>query len=463
MAKTLYDKVWDEHVIAREGDMSLLYVDMHYIHEVTSPQAFEGLALANRRVRRPDKTFATMDHNTPTVREERLSIRDKLAKEQLDTLAKNCQWQGIRLADMWSEYNGIIHINGPELGFTQPGRVIVCGDSHTATHGAFGAIAHGIGTSEVEHVFATQTIWQKKLKNMGVKITGTLQPGVYAKDVILAFLKEYGVSVGAGYAIEFYGETVRNMSMEERMTLCNMAIEGGAKVGMIAPDEKTYAYLDGRPFAPENMAEKIAAWSALRTDDESAYEKVLTLNVDDLKPQVTWGTHPGMGVDVDEAFPAPKDFNDEKAYAYMDLKPGQRPADIPITEVFIGSCTNGRISDLQAAAKYVRGKRVAEGIRAVIVPGSMQVKLEAERTGLADVFKQAGFEWREPGCSSCLGMNPDLIPEYAHCVSTSNRNFEGRQGTNARTHLVSPAMAAAAAVAGRIVDTRQTEVRHETV
>lgn len=460
MGRTLYDKVWDRHVIATEGDMNLLYVDMHYIHEVTSPQAFEGLTQSGRGVRRPDKTFATMDHNTPTIREERVAIHDKLAKEQLDTLYKNCQWHNIRLADLWSDFNGIIHINGPELGFSQPGRLIVCGDSHTATHGAFGAIAFGIGTSEVEHVLATQTIWQKKLKNMGVKITGTLQRGVYAKDVILAFLKTHGVSVGAGYAIEFFGDTVRNMSMEERMTLCNMAIEGGAKVGMIAPDETTFAYVKDRAFAPKpyQWDSKVADWKTLYTDSEEDYDTVIEMDVTDLKPQVTWGTNPGMGVDIDEAFPEIRDFNDEKAYEYMDLHPGQKPADIPVSEIFIGSCTNGRISDLREAARYIRGKKVADGIRAVVVPGSMQVKQEAEHSGLAQLFKDAGFEWREPGCSSCLGMNPDLIPEYAHCVSTSNRNFEGRQGKNSRTHLVSPAMAAACAVEGHLVDVRELEV-----
>lgn len=455
MPKTLYDKLWDAHVIATEGDLSLLYVDMHYIHEVTSPQAFEGLAQAARKVRRPDKTFATMDHNTPTKAEERKNIKDKLAKEQLDTLYKNCQWQGIRLADLHSEYNGIVHINGPELGFTQPGMVIVCGDSHTATHGAFGSIAHGIGTSEVEMVLATQTIWQKKLKNLGVKITGKLGQGVFAKDVMLAILAQYGVSVGSGYAMEFFGETVSAMSMEERMTLCNMAIEGGAKVGMVAPDETTFSYLKDRHFAPKGDWENIIErWKQFVTDDEAAFDKIITLDVSDLAPQITWGTHPGMGGAIQDPFPQPKDANEEKAYQYMGLRPGQFPKDIPVDEVFIGSCTNGRLSDLEEAAKVIKGKKVADGVKAVVVPGSMQVKIEAQKRGLDQVFLEAGFEWREPGCSSCLGMNPDRVAPYAHCISTSNRNFEGRQGELSRTHLASPATAAAAAVHGKVVDVR---------
>lgn len=460
MGKTLYDKVWDSRIIATQGDLSLLYVDMHYIHEVTSPQAFEGLANSNRRVRRPDKTFATMDHNTPTVKAERENISDSLAKAQLDALEENCKINSIALANLWNEYNGIIHINGPELGHTQPGRLIVCGDSHTATHGAFGAIAFGIGTSEVEHVFATQSIWQKKLKNLGVKITGKLKKGVYAKDVILAFLKENGVSIGSGYAIEFYGDTIKNMSMEERMTICNMAIEGGAKVGMIAFDDVTYKYLMACKYAPkgDELNEKIKKWNLLYTDSEADYDKIITLDVSLLKPQVTWGTNPGMCVSIDEKFPEIRDNNDKKAYEYMNLAPNQKPSDIEITEVFIGSCTNGRLSDLIEASRYIRCKKVAKGIRAVVVPGSMQVKKKAEDIGIAKLFIDAGFQWREPGCSSCLGMNPDLIPEYAHCASTSNRNFEGRQGANSRTHLVSPAMASACAVEGRLVDISEMEV-----
>lgn len=458
--KTLYDKVWDNHLIVNQGDLSLLYVDMHYIHEVTSPQAFEGLEIAGRKVRRPDKTFATMDHNTPTQFEERKNIKDFLAKTQLDTLRENCIKHNIRLEDMDSSKNGIVHIIGPELGITKPNMVIVCGDSHTATHGAFGALAFGIGTSEVEHVFATQTIWQKKLKNMGVKITGKLPKGVYAKDIILSFLKQNTVSVGTGYAIEFYGDTIKAMDMEQRMTLCNMAIEGGAKVGMIAPDEITYEYLKEREFAPkgQDYKNKIKQWSNLYTDCERCFDKIIEMDVSNLKPQVSWGTNPSMVVDIDEHFPKEKDINYIKAYQYMGLKAGQKAEDIKVSEVFIGSCTNGRYSDLEESAKYIQGKKVADNIRAVIVPGSMKVKMKAEKTGLAKKFIDAGFEWREPGCSSCLGMNPDLIAPYAHCVSTSNRNFEGRQGKNARTHLVSPSMAVACAVNGKLVDIRKFDI-----
>ena len=457
--KTLYDKVWDEHVIATDSDLSLIYVDMHYIHEVTSPQAFEGLEISGRKIRRPDKIFATMDHNTPTIAEERKNITDELAKMQLDTLKQNCIKNNIKLEDMDSDYNGIIHIIGPESGNTRPGMTIVCGDSHTATHGAFGAIAFGIGTSEVEHVFATQSIWQKKLKNLGVKITGMLPQGVYAKDVILAFLKENGVSVGVSSAIEFYGDTVTAMGMEERMTLCNMAIEGGAKVGMIAPDEKTFEYIKNTDYGKnENFQKDVEKWKTYFTDDESCFDRIITMDVSNLKPQITWGTNPSMTVDVDEEFPEIRDTSDEKAYKYMGLKPNQTSADIPVTEVFIGSCTNGRYSDLEDGAKYIQGKRVDKNIRAVVVPGSMQVRIKAEKTGLAQKYIDAGFEWRLPGCSSCLGMNPDLIDPNKHCISTSNRNFEGRQGKDARTHLVSPAMAVACAVNGKVVDISRMDV-----
>lgn len=452
--KTLYDKVWENHLLKTDGDLGLIYVDMHYIHEVTSPQAFDGIRSKGREIRRPDKIFATMDHNTPTTEKQREFIEDELSRVQLETLRDNCKEFGIPLLDMNNDENGIVHLIGPELGHTQPNMVIVCGDSHTATHGAFGSIAFGIGTSDVEHVFATQTVWQKKLKNLGVKITGKLRKGVYAKDIILAFLKENGVSVGTGYAIEFYGETVRAMSMESRMTICNMAIEGGAKVGMIAPDETTFEYLKDKKFAPkgEEFDKKVEEWKKLYTDDESCFDKIIHMDVTNLKPQITWGTNPAMTVDVNEKFPEIKDFNDEKAYKYMGLEPNQNSADINVTHIFIGSCTNGRYSDLEEVAKYIGDKKVKENIKAVIVPGSMKVKLLAEKTGLAQKFIDAGFEWRLPGCSSCLGMNPDLIDAYAHCISTSNRNFEGRQGQNARTHLVSPAMAAACAVFGKVVD-----------
>ncbi len=465
--KTMYDKLWQRHVIAgEEGGLQLLYVDMHFIHEVTSPQAFEGLQLAGRHVRRPDKTFATMDHNTPTVAAYRgslVAVADPLAREQLKTLAENCVREGIRLADMNHEDNGIVHIIGPELGLSRPGSLIVCGDSHTATHGAFGAISFGIGTSEVEHVLATQTIWQKKLKNLGIKVTGSLPEGVYAKDVILYLLGRYGVSVGSGYAMEFFGETISAMSMDERMTLCNMAIEGGAKVGMVAADAMTREYLKNRKYGPtESELETLRVrWEQERTDGEEAFDRVIHIRADELEPQLTWGTNPGMTVGISQAFPPVASADAAAAYAYMGLQPGQRAADIPVSEIFIGSCTNGRYSDLAVAASYMKGRRVAEHIRAVIVPGSMAVKRQAEESGLRRIFEAAGCEWREPGCSSCLGMNPDLIGAGKHCISTSNRNFEGRQGAGARTHLVSPAMAAACAIHGSVIHPK--EVGRESI
>lgn len=456
---TLYDKLWDRHVIAGHGEaLQLLYIDQHLIHEVTTPQAFDGLRMAGRGVRRPDKTFAVMDHNTPTILADRKHITDEISKAQLDALAKNCAEFGIELADMFDDRNGIVHMVGPELGLTLPGKTIVCGDSHTATHGAFGALAHGIGTSEVEHVLATQTLWQPKLKNLGIKVTGKLRPGVYAKDVILHILNTYGVSVGSGYAMEFFGDTIENMSMEERMTLCNMSIEGGAKVGLVKPDQTTFDYVRGRPYAPKDEALEaaIADWQTLYTDSEADYDHLIEINVSNLAPQVTWGTHPGMGGAISENVPAALAEN-EKALTYMALKPGEAKKDIPLKHVFIGSCTNGRLSDLREVARILKGRKVASHISAVIVPGSMQVKHEAEAEGLDKIFLEAGCEWREPGCSTCLGMNPDLIPAHEHCASTSNRNFEGRQGKNARTHLVSPAMAAAAAVAGHFVDISQPD------
>jgi len=360
---------------------------------------------------------------------------------------------------MFNENNGIVHMVGPEQGLTQPGKTVVCGDSHTATHGAFGAIAFGIGTSEVEHVLATQTIWQKKPKTMGIEITGKLQKGVYAKDIILHIIKTYGIGLGNGYAFEFFGDTIRGLSMEERMTICNMAIEGGGKSGIIAPDETTFNYVKGRRFAPkgEEFEKKVAEWKELYTDSVEAFDKHIKVDVSNLEPQVTWGTNPEMGINITGTFPEIKDHNDEKAYDYMGLKPGQTPFDIPLKHVFIGSCTNGRLSDLEIAAKIVKGKKVASNITAVVVPGSQVVKKIAEENGIAQILKDAGFEWREAGCSTCLGMNPDLIPAGEHCASTSNRNFEGRQGKGARTHLVSPAMAAAAAIYGKFVDVRELE------
>lgn len=454
MGKTLFDKVWDRHVIkGKEGDAQLLYIDLMLIHEVTSPQAFEGLRQAGRKVRQPEKIFGTMDHNVPTV--DIHNISDVIAKKQIDTLRTNCEEFGIELCDNGSEGQGIVHMVGPEMGLSQPGKTIVCGDSHTATHGAFGALAFGIGTSEVEHVFATQTIWQRKPKRMGIQISGALQPGVYAKDVILALIANYGTDFGVGYGVEFFGDTISGMSMDERMTICNMAIEGGAKMGMIAPDEKTFAYVTGRRFAPTDMAAAMADWRTLYTDEDAEFDKVLTLDASSLAPFVTWGTNPEMGVSVEEGFPDIQDHNDALAYEYMDLKPGQKPTEIPVEYVFIGSCTNGRLSDLEEAAKIITGKQIKAGVTGIVVPGSRPVKRAAEAKGLDAIFKAAGFEWREPGCSMCLGMNPDRVPEYVHCASTSNRNFVGRQGKNARTHLCSPAMAAAAALNGTFVDVRK--------
>ena len=456
--KTLFDKVWEKHVIiGNEGEAQLLYIDLHLIHEVTSPQAFSGLRIAGRSVRRPDLTFGTMDHNTPTIMADRYNIADETSKAQLEALKRNCEEFGVELADMFNERNGIVHMVGPELGLTLPGKTVVCGDSHTATHGAFGAIAFGIGTSEVEHVLATQTLWQKKPKTMGIEITGKLQKGVYAKDIILHLIKTYGIGLGNGYAFEFFGDTIKSLSMEERMTICNMAIEAGGKSGIIAPDEITFEYIKGREFSPkdEELEKKIKEWKELYTDDVSAFNEYIKLDVSTLVPQVTWGTNPEMGMNITDTFPEVKDLNYEKAYKYMDLKPGDSPKNISLKHVFIGSCTNGRLSDLEVVAKIVKGKKVHSNIKAVIVPGSQMVKKQAEEKGFAKIFLDAGFEWREAGCSTCLGMNPDLIPSGEHCASTSNRNFEGRQGKGARTHLVSPAMAAAAAIYGHFIDIRE--------
>jgi 3-isopropylmalate/(R)-2-methylmalate dehydratase large subunit len=454
MGKTLFDKLWEQHVVTgKEGEPQLLYINLHLIHEVTSPQAFEGLREAGRKVRRPDRTFATMDHNVPT--KDIFNITDLVAKKQIEALQKNCEEFGITLCENGSDRQGIVHMVGPETGLTQPGKTIVCGDSHTATHGAFGALAFGIGTSEVEHVFATQCLWQRKPKSMGVKITGKLAKGVYAKDIILTLIAKYGVDFGVGYAVEFYGETIENLTMEERMTICNMAIEGGAKMGMMAPDEKTYEYLRGREYAPKDLAAAIAEWEKLPTDPDAVYDANLELNADELVPFITWGTNPEMGIPVTGTFPEIKDINDKRAYHYMDLKPGQRPSDIEIGYVFIGSCTNGRLSDLEEAAQIVKGKKVKDGITAIVVPGSRPVRKAAEKIGLDKIFIEAGFEWREPGCSMCLGMNPDQVPAGVHCASTSNRNFEGRQGKGARTHLCSPAMAATAALEGTFGDIRK--------
>ena len=454
MKTTLFDKVWNKHVIAgNPGEPQLLYIDLHLIHEVTSPQAFEGLRLTNRPLRRPDLTFATMDHNVPT--KDIYNISDLVAKKQIEALEKNCAEFNVSLFGNGHEKQGIVHMIGPEIGVTQPGKTIVCGDSHTATHGAFGAIAFGIGTSEVEHVFATQTLWQTKPKNMGVKITGELQKGVYAKDIILYLISQHGVDFGNGCAVEYFGSTIERLTMEERMSICNMSIEGGAKMGMIAPDDTTFDYIKGREFAPKNWEKAIEEWRTLKTDDESCYDEIIEIDATQIAPQVTWGTNPEMCVSVDEAFPAIQDENDTRAYDYMDLKPGEQAKDIELGYVFIGSCTNGRLSDLEEAAKWVKGKKIHPGITGIVVPGSRPVKKAAEKMGLDKIFEEAGFEWREPGCSMCLGMNPDQVPAGVHCASTSNRNFEGRQGKGARTHLCSPAMAATAAINGHFVDIRK--------
>ncbi|EPC7164401.1 3-isopropylmalate dehydratase large subunit [Staphylococcus pseudintermedius] len=453
MGRTLFDKIWDQHTITgQQGEPQLLYIDLHLIHEVTSPQAFEGLRMQKRTLRRPDLTFGTLDHNVPTV--DIFNIKDDIANKQIQALQQNCKDFNVTLFDMGSDEQGIVHMVGPEMGLTQPGKTIVCGDSHTATHGAFGAIAFGIGTSEVEHVFATQTLWQTKPKNLKINVTGQLPKGVYAKDIILHLINQHGVDFGTGYALEFAGETIHNLSMEGRMTICNMAIEAGAKYGLIQPDNTTFAYLEGRRYA-QNIEDKLDDWRKLYSDDDAQFDKTIELDVSTLEPQVTWGTSPEMGVSFSTPFPEIQNVNDERAYQYMGLKPGQLATDIPLGYVFLGSCTNARISDLVEASHIVKGNQVHENITAIVVPGSRQVKKEAEAMGLDTIFKDAGFEWREPGCSMCLGMNPDQVPAGVHCASTSNRNFEGRQGKGARTHLVSPAMAAAAAIHGRFVDVRK--------
>lgn len=457
MSKTMFDKIWDQHVITgKPGDPQLIYVDLHLLHEVTSPQAFEGLRENHRKVRRTDKTFATMDHNVPTV--DIFNIQDAIARKQIDTLQKNTDEFGIRSAGMGDEDQGIIHVIGPQLGLTQPGMVIVCGDSHTATHGAFGSIAFGIGTSEVEHVLATQTIWQTKPKTMGIHVHGKLHHGVYAKDIIMGIIAREGVAFGTGYAAEFYGDTISNMSMEERMTLCNMAIEGGAKMGNVQPDQTTFDYVAGRKYAPKQIDKAIEYWKQFTTDDEAAFDKVIDFDVSDLSPYISWGTNPGMSIPVNGRFPEIKDEDDRKAYEYVGLKPGGKPEEIPIRWAFFGSCTNGRLSDLKIAASVLKGHHIAEGLTAWVVPGSRTIKERAEELGIDQIFKDAGCEWREPGCSACLGMNPDHVPAGIHCASTSNRNFEGRQGVGSRTHLASPAMVAAAAINGHFIDISKERV-----
>ena len=460
MAKTLAEKVWDQHVV-RSGsgaEPDLLYIDLHLVHEVTSPQAFDGLRLSGRRVRRPDLTIATEDHNVPTVGIE-LPIADPVSKTQVDTLRKNCAEFGIRLHPMGDVEQGIVHVVGPQLGLTQPGMTVVCGDSHTSTHGAFGALAFGIGTSEVEHVLATQTLPLRPFKTMAINVDGELRPGVTAKDIILAVIAKIGTNGGQGHVLEYRGRAIEQLSMESRMTICNMSIEAGARAGMIAPDDTTFAYLKGRPHAPSgaDWDDAVAAWRSLRTEDGAEFDAEVHLDASALTPFVTWGTNPGQGLPLSERIPDPELIADEnerhsaeKALAYMDLEPGTPLREIHVDTVFLGSCTNGRIEDLRTAAEVLRGHKVADGVRMLVVPGSMRVRAAAEAEGLHEVFLEAGAEWRAAGCSMCLGMNPDQLKPGERSASTSNRNFEGRQGKGGRTHLVSPLVAAATAVRGTL-------------
>jgi len=467
--RTLYEKIWDSHVVhSVPGQPGLIYIDRHLIHEGTSPQAFAGLKSAGRRVRRPDLTFAVMDHSVPT-KDRELPILDVTAKGQFDALERNCRETGVRLFDMHSRNQGIVHVIGPELGITQPGLTIVCGDSHTSTHGAFGALAFGIGTSEVEHVLATQCLSQFKSKTMLIRVEGKRPRGVTAKDLILAIIGKIGVAGGTGHVFEYGGSAVRDLSMEGRMTMCNMSIEGGARAGMVAPDQTTFAYLEGRPFVPREKNFQIAVeyWQSLVTDAGAKYDAEVELKAEEIAPQVTWGTNPGMVTEVTGRVPDPGSFSDnvqrraaERALEYMDLKPGTPIVEIPLDRVFIGSCTNSRVEDLRAAARVVEGKKVSRMLKeALVVPGSRVVKAEAEAEGLDRVFREAGFDWRDSGCSMCIGMNADVLGPGERCASTSNRNFEGRQGKGGRTHLVSPAMAAAAAIEGHFVDIRDWDVQ----
>ncbi len=468
-SETLFDKIWKSHVVyEEEGHPTLLYIDLHLVHEVTSPQAFEGLRLSGRTVRRPDLTFATKDHNVPTT-SRNLPIEDPISKKQMDTLRDNCSQYGIELFGLTvnSRLQGIVHVIGPELGLTKPGLTIVCGDSHTSTHGAFGALAFGIGTSEVEHVLATQCLRQNRPRVFEVKVDGVRPKGVSAKDIILSIIGKIGTAGATGTVIEYRGEAIEALSMEERMTICNMSIEAGARAGMIAPDQKTFDYVKGKLYAPKDIEfeQAVSEWKNLKTDEGALFDKSATLDASGMAPQVSWGTNPGMVTDVVGIVPEPSSFSDPEmqkaarsALEYMGLKPKTPIEDIVLDRVFIGSCTNSRIEDLTAAAKVVKGKKVASNIRAMVVPGSQMVKSEAEKLGLDKIFKEAGFEWRESGCSMCLGMNPDILQPGERCASTSNRNFEGRQGKGGRTHLVSPIMAAAAAVEGHFVDIRNWDL-----
>jgi 3-isopropylmalate/(R)-2-methylmalate dehydratase large subunit len=464
--QTLFEKIWDAHTVMSEPDKpALLYIDLHLVHEVTSPQAFEGLRLAGRKVRRPEKTVATPDHNIPTT-DRLLPIADEISRKQVETLRTNCREFGIKLYDFGDVRQGIVHVIGPELGLTQPGMTIVCGDSHTATHGAFGALAFGIGTSEVEHVLATQTLLQLKPKTLELRIDGQLAPGITAKDLILYLIGQITTDGGTGYVIEYTGEAIRRLSMEERMTVCNMSIEAGARAGMIAPDETTIAYLRNREFVPKDFEAAAAAWRKLPSDVGAKYDSSRLFQAADIAPQITWGTNPGQVVPVSAKIPSPNDFDDEtdqksaqNALEYMGLSAGTPFVDVAVNRVFIGSCTNARIEDLRAAATVAKGYRVSSKVNAMVVPGSGQVKQQAEKEGLDKIFREAGFDWREAGCSMCLAMNPDRLEPGERCASTSNRNFEGRQGKGGRTHLVSPAMAAAAAIEGHFVDIRDWKYR----
>src|SRR6059058_785555 len=454
MPQTLFDKIWAAHEVAG----GLLYIDLHLVHEVTSPQAFDGLRMAGRKVRRPDRTLATADHNVPTDGSKvAAQIADHLSRVQVETLERNCRAFGVPVYSIGSDRQGIVHVIGPELGVTQPGMTVVCGDSHTATHGAFGALAVGIGTSEVEHVLATQTLMQSKPKSMRVLYRGELGFGVTPKDLILGTIGQIGVSGGVGYAIEYAGEPIERLTMEGRMTVCNMTIEAGGRAGMVAPDDTTFEWLAGRPAAPADFDKAVEEWRALRTDPGATFDREVEVDASALSPQVTWGTTPGMVAPVTGAVPEPSTEGEERALKYMALEPGTPIREIPLDRIFIGSCTNSRIGDLRAAAEVIDGRRVADSVHAMVVPGSQQVKAEAEAEGLDDVFRNAGFDWRSAGCSMCLGMNPDILDPGERCASTSNRNFEGRQGRGGRTHLVSPEMAAAAAVEGRFVDIREWE------
>ena len=462
--RTLFEKIWDKHLIASiDAETNLLFIDMHLVHEVTSPQAFDSLRISNRKVKFPELTLATVDHGVPTSNRA-LGIKDPLSKKQIDALEDNCREFGVTIYGVNDPRQGIVHVIGPEQGITQPGMTIVCGDSHTATHGAFGALAFGIGTSEVEHVLATQTLAMNKPKTMKVEVVGELNETITPKDVILGIIRKIGTGGGAGHVIEYSGDAIKKMSMENRMTICNMSIEGGARAGMIAPDEITYEYLKNKNFAPKNddWDKAINEWKELYSDDDAEFDKTIKINVSDLKPSISWGTNPSQVIFIDEVIPSPDSFQNEadkeaaeRALEYMDLKPGQKFDDISLDRVFIGSCTNGRLEDLRAAAKVIEGKKVHENINAMVVPGSTLVKKQAEEEGLDEIFINAGFDWREAGCSMCLGMNPDILQPGERCASTSNRNYEGRQGVGGRTHLVSPQMAAAAAINGYFVDIRE--------